>query len=179
MRSIRESERETDYWKHIPPSSGQTCQADKTDAMEDSLSSPHPAEHDDLRGRRQWPQVPAQHSRCFSSVTLTPSQVPLHKRYEALQVGLTTRKVVQLGWRCHQGQVCLCPASKLLQQEQQQQQQQEGHCNRRLFCGEQKAQYTDRTHFLGKLVYLEAQVHWYGPWIIVHYYFISNYFRHQ
>lgn len=56
--------------------------------MEDSLSSLLPAEHGDIRNRGQWRQVPAQRSKCISSVTAPPSQVPLHNGYEALQVEL-------------------------------------------------------------------------------------------
>ena len=56
--------------------------------MEDTLSSLRLAEHSDLRDRGQQQQVAAQHSRHVSSVTTPPSQVPLHNRYEALQVEL-------------------------------------------------------------------------------------------
>ena len=59
LRSIRESEREIDYWNHTPPSLGRACQADRTQDMEDSLSFPHLAEHGDLRDRGEWQQVPA------------------------------------------------------------------------------------------------------------------------
>ena len=98
LRNIRESERETDYWNRTLPSLGQACQADRTHDTEDSLCSPHP-----LRHREQWQQVPAQRSRSISSVTPPPSQVPLHNRYEALQVEPKTRTMVHLGWRCCQG----------------------------------------------------------------------------
>lgn len=56
--------------------------------MEDSLSSLLLAEDGDIRDRGQWRQVPSQHSKCISSVTTPPYQVPLHNRYEALQVEL-------------------------------------------------------------------------------------------
>ncbi|KAK4818826.1 LOW QUALITY PROTEIN: hypothetical protein QYF61_019863 [Mycteria americana] len=54
--------------------------------MKVSLSSLCLAEDSDLRDRGQWRRAPAQRSRHVSSVTTPPSQVPLHNRYEALQV---------------------------------------------------------------------------------------------
>ena len=54
MRSIRESERETDYGNHTLPSLGQARQADRTHDTEDSLPSLHLAEHGDLRDRGEW-----------------------------------------------------------------------------------------------------------------------------
>ena len=67
--SIRECEREIDYWNRTLPSLGQAQQADRTHEMEDSLSSLHLAEHSDLRDRGQRRQVPARHSRRDSSLT--------------------------------------------------------------------------------------------------------------
>ena len=48
-RSIRESEREIDYWNRTLHSLGQVSQADRTRGTEDSLSSLRLAEHSDLR----------------------------------------------------------------------------------------------------------------------------------
>lgn len=44
------------------------------------------AERGDLRDREQWQYVPACHSKQVSVVTTLPSQIPLHNRYEVLQV---------------------------------------------------------------------------------------------
>ena len=44
LRSIRESERERDYWNCALPSLGQACQADRTHDAEDSLRFLHLAE---------------------------------------------------------------------------------------------------------------------------------------
>ena len=86
LRSIRESERERDYWNGTLPSLRQAQQAHRTHDTEDSLSSLHLVEHSDLKGRGQRRQVPARRSRRVSSVTAPPSSVPLHNRYKALQV---------------------------------------------------------------------------------------------
>ena len=88
LRSIRERERERDYWNLTLPSLGQAQQADRTHDTEDSLSSLHLAERGDSRDRGQWRQVLVWRSRRVSSMTPPPSQVPLHNRYEALQVEL-------------------------------------------------------------------------------------------
>ena len=86
LRGIRESEKEVDSWNHTLPSLGQACQADRTHATEDSLSSLHLAECGDLRDSREWQQVPARCSRHISSVTTQPSQMLLYNRYEGLEV---------------------------------------------------------------------------------------------
>ena len=54
LSSIRESEKEIVYWNRTLPSLGQTCQADRTHDVEDSLSSLHVAECGDLRDRGEW-----------------------------------------------------------------------------------------------------------------------------
>jgi len=86
LRSIRESGRETDCCNRTLPSLGQAQQADRTHDAEDALPSLHLAECSDLRDRRQWQQVPAWCSRRVFSMTTSPSQVPLHSRYKAVQV---------------------------------------------------------------------------------------------
>ena len=54
LKSIRECEREIDYWNCTLPSLGQTQQADRTHDTEDSLFSLDLAESGDLRDRGQW-----------------------------------------------------------------------------------------------------------------------------
>ncbi|KAK4817820.1 hypothetical protein QYF61_000655 [Mycteria americana] len=86
LRSIMECERESGYWNCTLPSPRQAQHANRTHDMEDTLSSLCLAEHSDLRDSGQWRRVPGRRSRCVSYVTTPLSQVPLHNRYEALQV---------------------------------------------------------------------------------------------
>lgn len=58
--------------------------ADRMHDMEDSLSSLCLAGHSDWRDRGQWQQVPAQHSRNISSVTVPHFQVPWYNWCEAV-----------------------------------------------------------------------------------------------
>ena len=57
LKSIRESEKEIDYWNRTLPSLGRAQQADRMHDTEDSLSSLHLAECSDLRDRGEWRQV--------------------------------------------------------------------------------------------------------------------------
>ena len=102
LQSIRECERERDYWNRTLPSLGQAQQADRMHEMEDSLSSLRLPEHSDLRGRGQRRQVPARHSRRVSSLTRPhPPRCPCTIGTRLCKWHRTiTRTMVHLAWRC-------------------------------------------------------------------------------
>ena len=102
LRSIRECERERDYWNRTLPSLRQAQQADRTHEMEDSLSSLHLAEHSDLRDRGQRRQVPARHSRHVSSLT-RPPRCPCTIGTRLCTWHQIITMMVHLAWRCHRG----------------------------------------------------------------------------
>ncbi|GAB0207770.1 mitochondrial enolase superfamily member 1 [Grus japonensis] len=89
LRSIREAEKEIDWWSQALPSlrqkQGQLM--DQSQSEGDPVSSPCQAEGSSLKGRSEWKQVPAQRGRrTFSSSPTSPSHVPLYNRYQALAV---------------------------------------------------------------------------------------------
>jgi len=84
LRSIRECEREIDWWSHALPSPKQTQRMDASREAEDPLPSRHQAEEEDLRDKKEWKRVPARGVRQIPSRPPSPPQVPLRKRYEAL-----------------------------------------------------------------------------------------------
>jgi len=57
----------------------------KKQEAEDLLPSCHQAERGDLRGRKEWRQVPAQGSRRIPSWPPSTAQLPLSNRYGALE----------------------------------------------------------------------------------------------
>ncbi|GAB0205675.1 hypothetical protein GRJ2_003033100 [Grus japonensis] len=89
LRSIREAEKEIDWWSQALPSPRQKQgqRTDKNQGEGDPVSSPCQAEGSSLKGRSEWKQVHAWHGRqTFSSSPTLPSHVPLYNRYEALAV---------------------------------------------------------------------------------------------
>ncbi|KAM9663018.1 uncharacterized protein ACIBXB_016421 [Morphnus guianensis] len=85
LRSIRECERETDWWAHTLPSLGQGQQMEALQEAEVPLPSCHQA-GGDLRDGGEWIQVPAQGGRRIPSRSPSPSQLPLLNRYGALEL---------------------------------------------------------------------------------------------
>ncbi|GAB0208855.1 hypothetical protein GRJ2_003351200 [Grus japonensis] len=90
LRSIREAEREIDWWSQALPSLRQK-QGQLTDQNQgegDPVSSPCQAEGSSLKEGSEWKQVHARHGRqqTFSSSPTSPSHVPLCNRYKALAV---------------------------------------------------------------------------------------------
>ncbi|GAB0206304.1 hypothetical protein GRJ2_003096000 [Grus japonensis] len=89
LRSIREAEREIDWWSQALPSLRQK-QGQLTDRNQGEggpVSSPCQAEGSSLKGRSEWKQVHARHGRqTFSYSPTSSSEVPLYNRYKALAV---------------------------------------------------------------------------------------------
>ncbi|GAB0209138.1 hypothetical protein GRJ2_003379500 [Grus japonensis] len=90
LRSIREAEREIDWWSQALPSlkQKQGQLTDQSQSEGDPVSSPCQAEGSSLKEGSEGKQV---HTRCgrrpaFSSSPTSPSHVPLCNRYEALAV---------------------------------------------------------------------------------------------
>ncbi|GAB0208322.1 hypothetical protein GRJ2_003297900 [Grus japonensis] len=86
LRSIREAEKEIDWWSQALPSLRQKQTPDKTQDEGDPISSPCQDEGRSLKGRSEWKQVHTWSGRRTSSLPTSPSQVPLYNRYEALAV---------------------------------------------------------------------------------------------
>ncbi|KFQ60646.1 hypothetical protein N334_01172, partial [Pelecanus crispus] len=86
LRSIRECEREIDWWSRTRPSLGPGQRMEAPQGVEDPLPSCQQAEGGDLRDGGEWKQVPAQGGRQIPSWPPSPSQLPLHNRYGALEV---------------------------------------------------------------------------------------------
>ncbi|GAB0207986.1 hypothetical protein GRJ2_003264300 [Grus japonensis] len=89
LRSIREAEREIDWWNQALPSlrQKQGQPPNKTQGEGDPVSSPCQAEGSSLKEGSEWKQVHARRGRrTFSSLPTLPSHVPLCNRYEALAV---------------------------------------------------------------------------------------------
>ncbi|GAB0179160.1 hypothetical protein GRJ2_000381300 [Grus japonensis] len=89
LRSIREAEREIDWWSQALLSlrQKQGHLTDQSQSKGDPVSSPCQAEGSSLKEGSEWKQVHAQRGRqTFSSSPTSPSHVPLCNRYEALAV---------------------------------------------------------------------------------------------
>ncbi|GAB0208750.1 hypothetical protein GRJ2_003340700 [Grus japonensis] len=89
LRSIREAEREIDWWSQALPSlrQKQGQLTDQSQSEGDPVSSPRQAEGSSLKEGSEWKQVHAWRGRrTFSSSPTSPSHVPLCNRYEALAV---------------------------------------------------------------------------------------------
>ncbi|KFQ57597.1 hypothetical protein N334_03560, partial [Pelecanus crispus] len=86
LRSIRECEREIDWWSRTLPSLGPGQQVEALQGAEDPLPSCQQAEGGDLRDEGEWKQVPARGGRRIPSRPPSPSQLPLHNSYGALEL---------------------------------------------------------------------------------------------
>ncbi|GAB0205185.1 hypothetical protein GRJ2_002984100 [Grus japonensis] len=89
LRSIREADREIDWWSQALPSlrQKQGQLTDQSQSEGDPVSSPCQAEGSSLKEGSEWKQVHAWCGRrTFSSSPTLPSHVPMCNRYEALAV---------------------------------------------------------------------------------------------
>jgi len=77
LRSIRDCEREIDWWSPSLPSLSPRQQEAAPQEAEDPLPSCHQGEREDLRDKGEWKQVPAQDSRRIPSWPPSPPQLPL------------------------------------------------------------------------------------------------------
>ncbi|XP_066848127.1 uncharacterized protein [Anser cygnoides] len=89
LRSIRESERETDWWRCALPSLRQTqvpaAGQVPPATQKTKVPSSHQAVKGDLGHRGEWRQVPVRGGRRAPSLHTSPSHLPLCNRYEALE----------------------------------------------------------------------------------------------
>ena len=85
LRSIRECEREIDWWTRTLPSLRQRQQREAPQEAEVPLPPCHGA-GGDLRDEGEWIQVPARGGRRVPSRSPSPSQLPLRNRYGALEL---------------------------------------------------------------------------------------------
>jgi len=94
LRSIRECEREIDWWSRTLPSLRQRQQEAAPQKAENPLPSCHRAERGGLRDGGEWKQVPARGGKRISPRPPSPAQLPLSNRYGALECeGLATEDV--------------------------------------------------------------------------------------
>ncbi|GAB0179489.1 hypothetical protein GRJ2_000414200 [Grus japonensis] len=88
LRSIREAEREIDWWSQALPSlrQKQGQLTDQSQSEGDPVSSPRQVEGSSLKEGSEWKQVHAWCGRQTFSSPTSPSHVPLCNRYQALAV---------------------------------------------------------------------------------------------
>ena len=85
LRSVRECERERDWWARTLPSLRRRQQMEAPQEAEVPLPSCRQA-GGDLRDGGEWIRVPARGGRRIPSRSPSPSQLPLHSRYGALEL---------------------------------------------------------------------------------------------
>jgi len=85
LRSIRECEREIDWWSCTLPSLRQKQQEAAPRKAENPLPSCHRAERGYLRVGGEWKRVPARGGKRIPSWPPSPAQLPLSNRYGALE----------------------------------------------------------------------------------------------
>ncbi|KGL89130.1 hypothetical protein N301_03229, partial [Charadrius vociferus] len=83
LRSIRDCENEIDWWSHTLR---QKQQEEALSEVDDPLPSCHQAEGGDLRDKGEWSQIPPWRGKRNPSQPPSPSQLPLHNRYGALEI---------------------------------------------------------------------------------------------
>ena len=83
LRSIRESEREIDWWKHTLPSLRLTHEPANT--QETKVLPSHQAVGENLAQAGEWMQVSAQGGKRALSLPTSPSRLPLYNRYQSLE----------------------------------------------------------------------------------------------
>ncbi|KAK4828521.1 hypothetical protein QYF61_026943 [Mycteria americana] len=90
LRSIREAEKEIDWWCHALPRPRQEQEQQqppvRTHDQGDPVPPLHRAEGSSSKEEGKWKQVHARGSRRTPSLPTSPPQVPLYNRYEALEV---------------------------------------------------------------------------------------------
>ena len=85
LRSIRECEREIDWWSNTLAPLKQQEQMEAPNEAGNPSSSCYQAEGGDLRDGGDWKQVPTQGGRKTLSRPPSPSMVSLHNRFGALE----------------------------------------------------------------------------------------------
>uniref|UniRef100_A0A8C8E8K1 SGNH hydrolase-type esterase domain-containing protein n=1 Tax=Otus sunia TaxID=257818 RepID=A0A8C8E8K1_9STRI len=86
LRSIRECEREIDWWSSTLTPTNQQELIEAPGKVCDPSPSRDQAERGDLRDEGVWKQVPAQGGKKTLSRPPSPSMVPLHNRFGALEL---------------------------------------------------------------------------------------------
>lgn len=86
LRAIRECEQELDWWSHSLPRLKERCRGNTPQIAMDPPTCHGQAERRDLRDGEEWKQVHAQHCRWAPSILSFPPKVPLHNRFEALEL---------------------------------------------------------------------------------------------
>lgn len=86
LRSIREEEKEIDWWNCTLPPLRQVQKPTMAQETKDPLLSGHQAEGRDPGHGGEQKRVNAPGSRRIHPQPALPSQVPVHKRYEALEM---------------------------------------------------------------------------------------------
>ncbi|PKU29756.1 death-associated protein 1 [Limosa lapponica baueri] len=82
LRTIRECEREIDWWTH---SLRVREHVEASHTLEDPPPTSHLAVEGDLEKEGKWKQVPARRSRQIPSLLLPPPELPLQNQYRILQ----------------------------------------------------------------------------------------------
>jgi len=88
LRSIREAEKEIDWWSRALTTQESTQEQPVKKAQDQRalVTSPHQAEGRDAKENCEWKQVCNRGRRQTLPLLTTSPQVPLHNRYEALDV---------------------------------------------------------------------------------------------
>ncbi|KAI6074904.1 Cadherin-18 isoform X1 [Aix galericulata] len=86
LRDIRECEREIDWWSNSLQGLKERYRAETPQMGVDPLPCRRRAEGGDLGVEEEWRQIPARHCRQCPSLLAPPSQVPLCKRFETLEL---------------------------------------------------------------------------------------------
>ena len=85
LRAIRECEQEIDWGSNSLPGLKERHQGETPQTVVDPLLCRCWAEGGD-HGAGEWRQVPARHRRQTRALPAPPPQVPLHNRFEALEL---------------------------------------------------------------------------------------------
>jgi len=86
LRSIRDCGKGIGRWSCARPSLQEGCGGDAFQAVGDHLLSRSQVGTGDLKDSEGWKQVPARGNKRTAPQPVPPSQVPLHNRYEALEL---------------------------------------------------------------------------------------------
>lgn len=86
LRSIWDCGKGIDWWSHTLPSLQEGCGGDDPQATGDHLPYQSQVERGDLKHSEACKQVPVWGNKRTAPQPVPPSQVPLHNRYEALEL---------------------------------------------------------------------------------------------
>ncbi|XP_066858120.1 uncharacterized protein [Anser cygnoides] len=86
LRAIREREQEIDWWSNSLPGLKKKHWGETPQIVVDPLPCCCQAEGVDLGYEEEWKRVPAWRCRQRPSLLASPSQVPVHNRFEALEL---------------------------------------------------------------------------------------------